>query len=143
MKRCHAEEGQALVLALFVLFLLGISLALLAQSLDLRLQEQRREVARIRIDQMVDGVVAETLARLARSERFSGVRAKRLGAGEVASRVEEVASGEVRIEASASLGGRYGRAVVRAELTAAGPVVTSWRRGAPASQAQAPGVHVE
>ena len=125
-RRC--ESGEALLFALFALLLLSLSLALLALTMKGRLEEQQRFARRARLDLLLDGVVAETLGRLALDPRFSGVAPRYEGAGEGWSEVERV-GGYARVEARAKLGGREvcGRAVVR--LVPGPPRVVRWERG--------------
>ena len=123
----RAQSGHALLIAVFVLFMLGISLALMALSVQLGLGEQRREIRRVRLDLLVDAVAAETLGRLAQNRIYSGVAKKEIGHGTVSSRVE--ASGrDLSIEASAELGALRGTALIEARWTASGLRVTSWQR---------------
>ena len=122
------EEGHALLLAIFALFLLGMSLSLTALNLQLGLGAQRRELGRVRVDLLVDAVVAETLGRLALDADFAGVQPTDLALGQVWSEVT-TRGVEAVIEAGASLGQGGGRAVVRVRLGPGGPRIVSWRRG--------------
>lgn len=129
-RRPRGERGEALLLALFVLLLLGISLALLALSMRIRLEEQQREIRRVRLELLLDGVVAETLGRLAIDPRFSGVAPRRAGAGEGWSEVASIGPVLARVHVSATLGPRSvdGTALVR--VVPGPPRVLTWRRGA-------------
>jgi hypothetical protein len=122
------ERGEALIFAVFVLLLLGVSLALLALSMRVRLEEQQREVRRARLDLLLDGVMAETLARLALDPRFSGVASRREGDGEASTAVDRYRPELARIEAEARLGGRSvgGRALV--QILPGPPRVLQWQR---------------
>ena len=73
------EDGEAMIFAIFALLLLALSLALLGLTMRLRLEEQQREVRRVHLDLLLDGAVAETLARLAVDPRFTGVAPRRDG----------------------------------------------------------------
>jgi hypothetical protein len=124
------EGGQALLFALIVLLVLGLSLALLALSMRVRLEEQQREVRRVRLAQLLDGVVAETLAQLARDPRFGGIAQRSSPAGgEASSEVAPVTPRVVRIEAAARLGPRRARVTVVAEVLPGPPRILRWRRG--------------
>ena len=79
----RGEEGHALLLAILALFVLGVSLSLMAVNLQLGLGAQRRDLARVRADLLVDAVVAETLGRLALDPGFAGVQPKDLAQGQV------------------------------------------------------------
>jgi hypothetical protein len=120
------EEGHALLLAVFVLFLLGMSLSLSVLEVQLRMRDQQRQLFRVRLDMMVDGVVAHTQAALAADPKSSGVPKRDLGAGQVWSEVEAAGNGQVRIEAWASLGPRVRGA--RLSATASGTRITAWAR---------------
>jgi hypothetical protein len=110
---------------------LGTSLALLALAMRVRLEEQQREIRRARLGQLLDGVTAETLARLARDPRFPGVPPRAEGAGRGWTQVERVRPGVVRIEATASLGARRARATVLALVAPGTARILEWRRGPP------------
>lgn len=123
------ERGAALLLALFVLLLLGVSLALLALSMTVRLDEQRREIGAVRLDLLLDGVMAETVARLALDSRFSGVAPRRDGAGEGWSEVEPLGPEVARVAAGAALGSRRAEATALVRLRPGPPRIVRWRRG--------------
>ena len=124
------ERGEALLLALLVLLMLGVSLALLGLTIRLRLEEQQREIRRVRLDLVLDGVVAETLAFLAVDPRFSGVAPRPEGAGEGWSEVVAMGPQMARVEATAALGPRRARATALVRLVPAPPRVVVWQRGA-------------
>jgi len=123
------ERGEALLFAVFALLLLSLSLALLTLTMRLRLDEQRREVGRAHLDVLLDGVMAETLARLALDPRFGGVAPRGQADGEGWSEVERSGLQHARVEAGARLGGRraIGRALVR--VSPAPPRIVWWERG--------------
>jgi hypothetical protein len=123
------ERGEALLFAVFTLLLLSLSLALLTLTMRVRLEEQRSEIGRAHLDVLLDGVMAETLARLAVDPRFSGVAKRREGDGEGWSEVERSGLQHARVEAGARLGERraVGRALVR--VLPAPPRMVWWERG--------------
>jgi hypothetical protein len=128
-RRRRRDGGEALLLALFVLLLLGISLLLLALGLRLRMEEQQREVRRVRLDLLIDGVTAETLARLAVDPSFPGVAERRDGAGRTSSEVQRVGEHGARVEVHAAIGPRRGAAVAWVRVLPAPPRVVRWERG--------------
>ena len=135
MKLCGNERndrGEALLFAVFALLLLALSLALLGMTMSLRLDEQQREVRRVHLDQLLEGVMAETLARLAIDPAFKGVTRRREADGEGWSEVEKVSPYTAWVEAGAKLGARrvWGRAQV-ALASGVSPRVVRWERGAP------------
>jgi len=121
-----------MLFAIFALLLLALSLALLGLTLRLRLEEQQREIRRVHLDLLLDGALAETLARLAVDPRFTGVVPRREADGEGWSEVERQGPHFALVEAGARLGSRrgYGRARVQT-LPGQPPRVVSWKRGAP------------
>ena len=127
--RRRRERGQALLLALFVLLLLGVSLALLGLSMRIRLEEQQREIRRVRLELVLDGVVAETLGRLAVDPRFAGVAPRRDGAGDAWSEVERLGPALARVHAAATLGPRRADADALVRLAPGPPRIVTWRRG--------------
>jgi hypothetical protein len=120
--------------------MLGISLALLALTMRVRLEEQQREIRRVRLDLLLDGVMAETLARLAQDPTFSGVdeRGEGAGAGEAEgvgqaeSAVERQGPQLARVAAAARLGPRIVTASALVQLLPGPPRIVRWRRGPPA-----------
>lgn len=124
--RRHKEEGHALLLAIFVLFLLGMSLSLSVLGLQLRMRDQRRQASALRLEMMVDAAVAQTRAALAAEGRYAGFEKTDFGAGRMWSEVERLANGQIRIEASASLGARERGA--RLTLGGSRGPITSWSR---------------
>jgi hypothetical protein len=122
------ERGEALLFALFALLLLTLSLALLAVTMRQRLEEQQREIRRVRLDQLLDGVMAETLARLAIDPGFSGVPSRPEEGGEGWSEVERVGPYEARVEAGATLGARQASARARVHLVPGPPRILRWER---------------
>jgi hypothetical protein len=131
-ERGGGERGEALLFAVFALLLLSISLALLTLTMRLRIEEQQREARRVRLDLLLDGALAETLARLAIDPRFDGV-APRPGedGGEGWSVVERVGLHRARVEAGASLGGRRASGHADVRIVPGRPVVERWERGSP------------
>jgi Tfp pilus assembly protein PilX len=127
----RSNRGYSLIAALIVLVLVGAAASFVAASLNLRLRVTRQESIRIRLTALNDAVLAETLAFLDQDTNFSGVPEYCFGRGFIASAVTTLESGsEPRVEiiASARIAGRKKQAQVEARLTAAGPVVLSWRR---------------
>jgi hypothetical protein len=132
--RSRCERGEALLLALFVLLMLGISLALLGLTMRVRIEEQQREVRRARLDLLLDGVVAETLAHLAQDSRFAGVSPRGngvAGEGEAWSEVERLGPLAARVDAAAALGPRRAAASALVRLVPAPPRVVRWQRSRP------------
>jgi hypothetical protein len=114
--------------------MLGISLALLGLTMRVRVEEQQREIRRARLDLLLDGVVAETLARLAQDPRFAGVSPRAsgvAGAGEAWSEVERLGPLLARVDAVAELGPRQAAVSALVRLVPGSPRVVRWQRGRP------------
>jgi hypothetical protein len=132
MKPGRDDRGEALLLAVFALLLLALSLALLGMTMSLRQEEQQRELRRVHLDQLLEGVMAETLARLAVDPAFEGVARRQEADGEGWSEVEKDGPYTAWVEAGARLGARraWGRAKVALDLGRP-PRVVFWERGRP------------
>jgi hypothetical protein len=140
----RTESGYALLTSLLVLFLVSLSLALLATSLRLRMKLAQHEAGGVHLVALADGALAETLAHLYADPGFAGVAEHPLGRGTVKSRVESLGSGLYRVWATGAYAGRVRdvyaevsrtvrmREVLTAEGTRRRPevrlVVTRWRR---------------
>ena len=116
------EGGFALLLALFVAAIASAAVLLSTAALKLEYDTTRREATRIRLDAMVDAVIAETLA----DPQLTAVVQRPFEAGWIESRVERQEN-RVTIRARAVLGGRVREAEVKTLLTVTGPRVLSWR----------------
>lgn len=128
MVRRRGESGQALVLALAAVLVLGAALALVAGSLVSRMQRLRVETRDTALLALADAAVAETLANLAGRPSAGGLDPHAFGGGSIESEVSHGAGGAFRVVASASYRGGALRVEVRGLSTDEGPRVTSWRR---------------
>lgn len=122
------ERGSALVTALVVLALLGAAFALLAGFLLQRMRSVQNEQRHTELTALVDGAMAETLANLASSPAYPGVKEHDLGDGTIRSEVKHGAGGAFTVEARASVRGVTMAVEAQGTMTATGPRVTSWRR---------------
>ncbi|HUP25585.1 MAG TPA: hypothetical protein VNB06_21915 [Thermoanaerobaculia bacterium] len=119
-----SEGGFALLLALFVTLFASAAMMLSAAALKVELDETRAEAIRIRLDAMVDAAIAESLA----DRDLSGLTRRPFGDGWIESRVERLAGGRARIQATAMLGTRVRDAEVEVVVVANGrPRVLEWR----------------
>ena len=127
--RCgRSDAGHALLLALFVLLLVSIAAALLAQSLDSRQRAQQTDLRRVRLDLMVDAAVEETLAGLAADRGYGGLDPSQFSIGEIRSSVQRVGESGVEIEAVATSGGRGRQVKIRGDFGARAVRVLEWSR---------------
>ena len=127
VKEVRGESGHALLFALFALFILGLSISLGALAVQIGFREHRREMARVHVALLVDGVVAETLGSLVGDRGFKGVQRRASAEGEVWSDVRWQAE-TVVIDAGAEWGQRSEGAILKARRTPAGFRILSWRR---------------
>ena len=65
MRRRRAQAGQALLMALLALFLASLAASLVAMDLGIRQRAMRDEAVRGHLRALLDGALAEALARLA------------------------------------------------------------------------------
>lgn len=117
MSRSRTPQGQsgyALLMALFVIFLVSISLALLASSLQIRLRLERENGETVLLSGLSDAAVAETLAHLSQDDFYAGVPRRDFGKGRIESRVVPLGANRYEIEATATYLER--RRVVKAEV---------------------------
>lgn len=127
-RRGGGEAGFAMLLTLFVLFLLSISLALVGLSLAIRLRMVKAESEAVVRGALADAAFDEALAHLAASATWPGATWHPLGDGEVQSRVLPVGADEYDITAAGAYAGRTRRIEAVARRSPLGEVtVESWR----------------
>ena len=122
------ESGQALLLALIALILIGAALALVAGLLVGRMNRVQERTHATALLAISDAAVAETLANLAAWPSSPGVDRRPFGGGTLESRVTHGAGGSFTILAAATYRGRSIRVEARGRSTDLGPVVDAWRR---------------
>jgi hypothetical protein len=124
----RGESGTALVMALLVLFLLSVVLALLAESLQLRMRMARDEAESVAVNSLSDSALEEAMAALALDPNYRGENAHSFGGGTIETKVEPLSPGLYDITATAVYGGRH--RVVEAQVFRGGGGVTlrHWRR---------------
>ena len=127
MKRGE-ESGFALVTALLAVFLLSVALALVATSLQIRMNMVRQEARSLTLTALSDAALAETLAHLAIDATYRGVAAHPFGGGSIESEVVRVDTRRYEVRAFASYAGA--ERAVRAEVLRLpeGTQVVSWSR---------------
>jgi hypothetical protein len=127
------ESGQALLIALIALILIGVALALVAALLVGRMnrvQERTRDTALLALS---DAALAETLADMAAWPASPGVDRRPFGGGTLESRVAHGAGGSFTVLATATFRGGILTVEARGRSTELGPVVDSWRRVPPSA----------
>lgn len=121
------EAGYALLIALFVVFLISLALSLLGQSLALRLRMARHEARSTTLTALCDAALAESLAGVAAGQP-SDVVEHPFGDGAVGSQVERLDPLHFRITATARFDGRASSAVADVVRDLQGTRVVHWRR---------------
>jgi type II secretory pathway component PulK len=127
MRRRRREAGYALMLALFVLFVLSISLALIGLSLAVRMRMVQAETEALMRGTLADAALDEALANLALSTDFTGAPRHRLGPGEILSRVEPLAEPLYAVAAEGIYAGRSRRIAAVASCSDGEVTLQSWR----------------
>ena len=124
------ERGQALLFALLALLIASMAAAFVAQDLALREKALQEEAARFHLRALLDGALADALARLA--ERRPLESEERWGAGFTSVESRETDENNVILRVRATYMARVGAAEalvqVRPEV-----VVLSWHRVHPGS----------
>jgi hypothetical protein len=127
-RRRGRESGQALLFALLALFIASMAAAFVAEDLALRERALQEESVRMRLRAMLDGALADALARIAVKAPIE--RELRWGAGRTTAEEEEIGALRVRLRIVASYAGRRAAvdAVVQKSLSRP-PRVVEWHRG--------------
>ena len=124
----RGESGTALVMALLVLFLVSVSLALLAGSLQLRMRLVREDAESVILSGLSDAAVDEAVAGIAQDSSYTGAPKHDFGNGTIESKVESAGPGLYDVVATAIYDGRHRR--VEAQVFRGGDdaYVRNWRR---------------
>jgi type II secretory pathway component PulK len=101
VSRRRGESGTALVMALLVLFLVSVSLTILAFSLQLRMRLVREDAETVILGALSDAAVDEAVAGLALDSSYTGAAQHDFGKGKIESRVESMGSGLYDVVATA------------------------------------------
>ena len=126
-RRRRGDSGQALLFALLVLVLASIAAAFVAEDLALRERELQEEGVRMHVRALLDGALADALARIADNRAVR--RDERWGGGVTRVEAHTLPGNKVRLVVSAEYAARSGEvaAVVQKSLTAP-PQVVYWHR---------------
>jgi len=123
----RGQGGFALLVALFVVFLLAMALSLVGLSLALRLRLARDEARGTALAALCDAALAETLANFD-AGRTAGIDEHPFGGGKIGSQVETIAPRRYRITATARFAGRSRAVLADAVRDDQGTYVLHWRR---------------
>jgi hypothetical protein len=126
----RGERGQALLFALLALLIASMASAFVAEDMMLRERAMQEEAARLHVRALLDGALADALARLADDRSIT----PRLAWGGGRADVETSPNGpsRIRLRVSATYAGRRGAAEADV-LTSPKITVLSWRRVHPGS----------
>ncbi|MBV8201357.1 MAG: hypothetical protein JOZ15_12105 [Acidobacteria bacterium] len=116
-----------MLIALFVVFLVSVSLSLAALSLALRLRTAHDEARGTALTALCDAAVAETLAGVAAGQ-FGGVSDHPFGGGTIGGQVQKLGAKLYRITATARIGGRTRTALADVVRDDQGTRVVHWQR---------------
>lgn len=125
----RGQSGAALIMALLVLFLLSMVLALLAESLLLRMRMARDEAETVAVDSLSDSALEEAMAELALDPNYSGASEHDFGGGTIQTKVQSLNPGLYDVTATATYGLRH--RVVEAQVFrggGGGVTLRHWRR---------------
>lgn len=124
----RGENGQALLFALLALLIASMAAAFLAEDLALREKALQEEAARIHLRALLDGALADALARLADHQPLESE--ERWGAGFTT--VESIPTTEDRVTLRVTATYMARRGSVEADVILVPQVaVLSWRRTHP------------
>jgi hypothetical protein len=119
------ERGQALLFALLALLIASMAAAFVAEDLALREKALQEEAARFHLRTLLDGALADALARLA--ERRPLESEERWGAGFTSVESRDAGGSNVILRVRATYLTRVGAAEALVQLRPE-VVVLSWRR---------------
>lgn len=125
----RGESGTALVMALLVLFLLSVALALLAESLQVRMRLTRDETESVVLGSLSDSALEEAMAALEQDPNYGGTPKHDFGGGTLQSSVLSLGPGLYDITGTATYAGHH--RVVEAQVFRSGGggiSVRHWRR---------------
>ncbi|HEY0781962.1 MAG TPA: hypothetical protein VGE98_05890, partial [Thermoanaerobaculia bacterium] len=126
--RRRGERGYALLLALFVIFLLSLALALVGLSLELRLRLLQKEARDLTLEVLTDAALAEALARLSQDPTFSGANAHAYGGGTLSSQVRPAGVNVYTVLAVAGYAGRVRAIQATVQSFGGRTAVVNWVR---------------
>lgn len=127
-RRRRRESGQALLFALLALLIASMAAAFLAEDLALREKALQEEAARFHVRALLDGALADALARLADHQPLTGE--ERWGAGFTSVESHSTGANRVTLRVTATYMVRRGSAEADVILVPQ-VAVLSWRRTHP------------
>ena len=117
-----------MVMALLVLFLVSISLALLAGSLQLRMRLVREDAETIILSGLSDAAVDEAMAGIAQDAEYTGAPPHDFGGGKIETQVQTSSPGLYNVIATATYDGRNRAVEATVVRNAGGVSISRWRR---------------
>ncbi len=133
MVRRSPEGGHALLVAVALMFMVGLATQLFHDVLTRRLSMVRAEEQTVALVAIGDAGLAATMAGLADDGNFAGLGKRSFGGGAVASTVSPGGQGRVLVNVAVWFGGRGSTVRAEVDLGVGGPRVVRWERhgGAP------------
>jgi hypothetical protein len=128
-RRRRGESGQALLFALLALFIASLAAGLVAEDLRLREKALQEEAARVHVRGLLDGALADALARLDRHQPLQDRWT--WGGGTTTSEAQYVTATQLTLRVTATYAAHHGAAEAAVAITVDGPRVTSWQRTHP------------
>jgi type II secretory pathway component PulK len=122
------EAGTAMVMALLVLFLVSVSLALLAGSLQLRMRMVREDAETIILSGLSDAAVDEAVAGIAQDADYTGAPAHDFGGGRIEAQVLRSGSALYKVTATATYDSRKRTVQALVARSLGGVSIVRWRR---------------
>jgi len=126
MVRRHRESGQALLFALLALLIASMAAALVAADLSLRERALQEEAARVHVRGLLDGALADALARVAALRPL--LDEDSWGGGRTTAERIPLGLDDFLLSVTATYKAHRGAAEAHVLMTAGGPRVLSWRR---------------
>jgi type II secretory pathway pseudopilin PulG len=115
-------------MALLVVFLLSVALALLAESLQLRMRLARDETEAVVLGSLSDSALEEAMAELQQDPNYTGTPKHDFGGGTIKSSVESLGPGLYDITGTATYAGHRRVVEIQAFRSGGGISVRHWRR---------------
>lgn len=121
------RAGFAMLVTMFVVFLLSVALSLVGMSLALRMRLAQQETRAMTLTALCDAAVAESLASL--SGGLTGdVGEHAFGNGTIGSQVQRITATRFRITATARFGGKARTVLADVVRDLQGTRVVHWQR---------------
>ncbi len=122
------DRGFALIFAIAATALISAAVLLAGNHLQLRYHNHKTELRDVKLIATCDAAMAETLARIAADEAFTGIKQRRFDDSVIESSATWEADGAFVIIAKSQRGPWLSKIVAGGHLTPEGPLVDHWNR---------------